>query len=54
MIERSQFESRYDKECSLLRVVQTDSVPLPAFYPLDIGVSFHWINPPGREANYFV
>jgi hypothetical protein len=40
MKERSEFESRYDEEFSILHIIQTGSVAHSAPYPMGTGVSF--------------
>jgi hypothetical protein len=51
-MERSEFESHWDQELSLLNVVQTDSGAHPVSYPMDSGALFLGVERPGREADH--
>jgi hypothetical protein len=50
-IERSELESRWGQEFSILRVVQTGSEVHSTSYPMGIGGSFQTIKRPEREAD---
>jgi hypothetical protein len=52
MTEGSEFESRYDQECSLLHVVQTGYGVHPISYPMGTAGSFPGVKRPGREADH--
>jgi hypothetical protein len=52
MIERSELESRWGQEVSLLYIVQAGSGAHPASYPMSIGALSSGVEWLGREADH--
>jgi hypothetical protein len=51
-MERSEFESQYDQESSLLHIVQTSSGVHPTSYTMGTWGSFPGVERSGREADH--
>jgi hypothetical protein len=50
--ERSEFESQFGQQFSLLQIVQNSSGVYPTSYAMDIGSSFLGVERPGREVDH--